>query len=114
MKKTATLLLTTVILVATGYSQAQAEESTKTVSWYHAHKIERLKVVARCNDNPGELAETPNCVNALRANGAMSWGADDESEKNAHAKTRAMLFKERGLVIPTFGKDTMRNILVNK
>ncbi|MBB5876171.1 EexN family lipoprotein [Xanthomonas sp. 3498] len=47
-------------------SQAQAA-TPKTVSYYSEHGEERRVVLARCRDNPGELRDTPDCVNAERA-----------------------------------------------
>ncbi|MDY4284354.1 MULTISPECIES: EexN family lipoprotein [Xanthomonas] len=47
-------------------SQANAN-TPKTVSYYSEHGEERKAVLARCRDNPGELRETPDCVNAERA-----------------------------------------------
>lgn len=47
-------------------SQALAA-TPKTVNYYAEHNEERKAVLARCRDNPGELRETPDCVNAERA-----------------------------------------------
>lgn len=47
----------------------------QTVDWYKANKTERKAVLATCRNNPGELAKTPNCVNASRADSAVTWGA---------------------------------------
>jgi hypothetical protein len=80
------------LMVTIGHSEAR--DATKSVSWYQAHKAERLIVVAECNDNPGELAAAPNCVNALRANGATSWAAEADAKKQAG-------YKKKHLVVPT-------------
>ncbi len=50
-------------------------EVVQTVDWYKAHNSERAEVLAKCKANPGELAATPNCVNASRADSATTWGA---------------------------------------
>jgi hypothetical protein len=42
-------------------------ESVQTVDWYKAHDAERQATVDRCHANPGELAMTPNCINAGQA-----------------------------------------------
>ncbi|MFA4626403.1 EexN family lipoprotein [Xanthomonas perforans] len=47
-------------------SQAHAA-TPKTVSYYSEHGEERKVVLSRCRDNPGELRETPDCVNAEKA-----------------------------------------------
>jgi predicted Fe-S protein YdhL (DUF1289 family) len=47
------------------------DEPVQTVDWYKANSPERLKVLERCNANPGELALTPNCVNAKIAANAL-------------------------------------------
>lgn len=45
-----------------------AGEPVRTVKWYELHDGERQRVVDICNNNPGELELTPNCINAKRAN----------------------------------------------
>lgn len=47
---------------------AYAEE-TKTVSWYAApaNKAALDAKLAECKNNPGELRDTPNCINARAA-----------------------------------------------
>jgi hypothetical protein len=58
----------------------------RTVKWYELHKDVRLKVVELCNDNPGELGNTPNCINATRANGATSWNNIKGYAKNGYSQ----------------------------
>jgi len=38
-----------------------------TVDWYKAHDTERKEMIAKCKSNPGELAASPNCINAQKA-----------------------------------------------
>lgn len=45
----------------------------QTVDWYKAHQAERAAVLTKCNNNPGQLATTPNCVNASRAESSATW-----------------------------------------
>jgi predicted Fe-S protein YdhL (DUF1289 family) len=40
---------------------------TNSVSWYKENDAERKQVLIECNDNPGELEKTPNCINAKQA-----------------------------------------------
>ncbi|MEO8644315.1 EexN family lipoprotein [Pseudomonas sp.] len=61
-----TLMIVTAILSGCG-----KQEPVQTVDWYKANSPERLKVLERCNANPGELALKPNCVNAKTAANAL-------------------------------------------
>jgi hypothetical protein len=60
-----TVRLSFVLLMVTGCSRE--EESARTVSWFQQHPNEREATVARCTDNPGQLGQTPNCINAKQA-----------------------------------------------
>jgi len=40
---------------------------TQTVEWFQAHETERKAVLADCANNPGEMRDVPNCVNAQQA-----------------------------------------------
>jgi hypothetical protein len=51
----------------TVFGCSREEEPTQTVSWFQQHADERKAMVARCADDPGRLARTPNCVNAQQA-----------------------------------------------
>lgn len=48
------------------WSPAMAE-TTRTVDWYKTHSTERAAKLRECRDNPGELRDSPNCVNAEKA-----------------------------------------------
>jgi hypothetical protein len=37
------------------------------VQWYKTHEAERKSMLAKCHNNPGQLANTPNCINAETA-----------------------------------------------
>ena len=61
--KTAILLsLLSIGVVAPVYA-----EPTHTVSWYQQRPFDRATTLRACRDNPGELGNTPNCVNAEKA-----------------------------------------------
>lgn len=45
----------------------EALEPVNTVEWYKAHEEEMTAMVKKCHSNPGQLASTPNCVNAQEA-----------------------------------------------
>lgn len=54
-----------VLLIPGCFETKQAE--TKSVSWYIENQAERKVKLIECNDNPGELGNTPNCLNAKQA-----------------------------------------------
>lgn len=67
-------LLTTpavLMIVTATLSGCSKQEPVQTVDWYKTNAPERLKVLERCKENPGELALTPNCVNAKTAANAL-------------------------------------------
>jgi len=67
-------LLTTpavLMIVTATLSACGKQEPVQTVDWYKANAPERFKVLERCEANPGELALTPNCVNAKTAANAL-------------------------------------------
>ncbi len=55
-------LLAGVLLAGTAIA-----EPTQTVDWYQKHPSERATLLRECRNNPGELGDTPNCVNAEKA-----------------------------------------------
>lgn len=46
----------------------------QTVDWYKAQDGERKATLEKCSNNPGELKDTPNCINAIQAERALSSG----------------------------------------
>lgn len=63
MKKLSSLLFfSAVVLVGCG-----EKTPVQTVDWYKAHNAERLAMIEKCAANPGELAASPNCINAKTA-----------------------------------------------
>ena len=75
MKKAELLVAVLVLAGVAGCKGEQSGDQVQTVEWYKAHPSERAAVLAKCRDNPGQLAATPNCVNATRAESATTWGA---------------------------------------
>ena len=61
--------------LAADCSETSSPEQTRTVEWYLQNKAELKKKIAECADNPGELGNTPNCINAKAAILADSAGA---------------------------------------
>jgi hypothetical protein len=42
-------------------------EKTHSVDYYKTHDADRIAKIKQCDANPGELRESPNCVNAKKA-----------------------------------------------
>jgi type II secretion system protein G len=63
MKKRWIVYLSSSLLVAA----CNTVEPVHTVDWYASHEVERTAVVNKCQNDPGELANAPNCVNASQA-----------------------------------------------
>lgn len=49
-------------------------ESVHDVDWFKTHDDERQSTLRDCSNNPAELRDTPNCINALQAERALSSG----------------------------------------
>lgn len=62
MKKVSFVLAVAVILAGCGEST-----TVRTVDWYKNHDAERKSMILKCEESPGELATTPNCINAKTA-----------------------------------------------
>lgn len=56
-----------VLLASVMLSGCWDKEETHSVSWYSEHKGERTEKLTACDNNPGELGDTPNCKNAKAA-----------------------------------------------
>lgn len=63
------------IAVAGILSACHSTEPTRSVEWFVEHRQELKDAIAKCDSNPGELAATPNCINAKRAQGKITWEA---------------------------------------
>ena len=61
-----------VVIAMIGLSACNTIEAVQTVDWYEAHVPERKAMLDRCHANPGELALTPNCVNASKADSILA------------------------------------------
>jgi len=42
-------------------------EEVKTVEWYEKNEPVRKTQIEKCENNPGTLSNTPNCINAKAA-----------------------------------------------
>ena len=59
-------LILTGVFGVVGCTQ-EALEPVQTVEWYKTHEAERIAVATKCQNNPGQLEKTPNCINAQQA-----------------------------------------------
>ena len=66
MKKLSIALVVAAVLAGCGENTP-----VQTVDWYKANAPERAAMLAKCKANPGELAASPNCINASRAESAV-------------------------------------------
>lgn len=64
MKKTILSVVVAGVLISGCGSKT---EETKTVDYYLQNDKEREETAKKCNNNYGELATTPNCINARQA-----------------------------------------------
>lgn len=76
MKQDVVIVLA-LVAVLVGCKEGKAQEVVQTVEWFKEHPTERKAQLAKCNSNPGELAATPNCVNASRADSSSVWSKRD-------------------------------------
>lgn len=74
-KITVLLVMAATASLVAGCKDEKPPEVVQTVDWYKANTAERADVLTRCKANPGELAATPNCINATRADTSTTWGA---------------------------------------
>lgn len=66
------VMMLTAVTMLTACSPANSEntnpkEPVRDVAYYLSHPDEREAQLNKCKNNPGELADTPNCKNAKAA-----------------------------------------------
>ena len=76
MKKLSALLFLAAIALA-GCKEDQPVEVVQTVDWYKAHDAERIEMVKKCKNSPGEIAGTTNCINAKSAHDQTIFGSQN-------------------------------------
>ncbi len=64
MKKVAFLMLAVLPIIAMSGCK---EEIVHDVAWFKEHKQELKVQLEKCNNNPGELQKSKNCINATAA-----------------------------------------------
>jgi len=67
MRITPSILLVAVAAALAGCNEADTSHPPKTVGWFFENRAELAVTLKACRDNPGELAKTPNCINANEA-----------------------------------------------
>ena len=67
MRITPSILLVAVTAALAGCYETDTSRPPKTVGWFFEHRDELAVTLKACRDNPGELAKTPNCINANEA-----------------------------------------------
>lgn len=84
-----------VVVAALVLGACHKQEPVRSAAWYQEHPAELAAQSKLCKANPGELAKTPNCVNAKQAlflndsrKGAAQLKPIDWSQWN-HAKDAA-------------------------
>jgi len=70
-----TVLGVVVAGILAGCAEPEPQEETRTVEWFIENPTDRAEMLKRCDNNPGELRETPNCQNAVRAEEKASSGS---------------------------------------
>jgi hypothetical protein len=60
-----------IVVLALAITACKGEMSdVKSVAWFHNNPQQRTETLTECKNNPGELKEDPNCVNAAQAESA--------------------------------------------
>lgn len=66
-KRTIATILPIGIFVALAGCNEDKVETVRDVQYYMENEESRSAKLKECNNNPGELAGTPNCINASKA-----------------------------------------------
>ncbi len=61
------ILMAALPLLLTSCFEEQPQEEVHTVDWFMKNPTVLDETMKKCNNNPGELADTPNCKNAIVA-----------------------------------------------
>jgi len=63
-----TLLIASFTLLLAGCGDGNtAVDTVRTTDWYKENPAEMDATIKQCDSNPGQLAMTPNCINAAAA-----------------------------------------------
>jgi len=61
------ILMAALPLLLTSCFEKQSQEEVHTVDWFLKHPKVMKETMDKCINNPGELADTPNCQNVAQA-----------------------------------------------
>ncbi len=62
------IYLLLISLALTGcFEETPKKEEVHTVAWFLEHQDVMNTTLEKCSNNPGELLQTPNCINAIEA-----------------------------------------------
>ena len=75
MKKLSILIVA--LMALAGCKEDQPVEVVQTVDWYKTHDTERIEMVKKCKNSPGEIAGSPNCINAKSAHDQTIFGSQN-------------------------------------
>ncbi len=67
MIKPSIALITATMTATIFLSACTPKPEAKTVAYYLANEAERHQVSDKCRNNPGELKDDPDCINAAEA-----------------------------------------------
>lgn len=79
-----------VLIAVASLSACGRSGNAQTVAWYKVHAPERKGMLDRCGADPGELALTPNCINARKADAILA------SERRGYVQPEPMHTKIGG------------------
>jgi len=65
------------LMALAGCKEDQPVEVVQTVDWYKAHDAERIEMVKKCKNSLGEIAGTPDCINAKSAEDQKIFGSQN-------------------------------------
>ncbi len=77
MKKSNLILVLGISIFLSGCFEEKTEE-VHTVDWFMKNPTVLDETMKKCNNNPGELAETPNCKNAQKAQREIEIGSPSD------------------------------------
>ena len=77
MKNFSLFLMATFFLLPA--CKKETARSAHDVAWYVQHGDERAAMLSKCRNNPGELKDSPDCVNSAAAEEQGALGSKDGS-----------------------------------
>ncbi len=72
------ILMAVLPLLLAGCFDDQPQEEVHTVGWFLKNPTVLDETMKKCNNNPGKLADTPNCKNAQKAQREIDIGSPSD------------------------------------